>query len=228
VIFVTGTGTGVGKTTLTGLLLGHLRRRGIRALAMKPFASGPPADTRLLWRLQQGAVAAEAISPFRFRLPVAPLVAARAEGRRVSLDVAAGRVLELAGRCECLLVEGCGGLLTPLGPAFTALELMARAKASALVAARNRLGVLNHAIMAHNILCSNGIECSAVVLMATPRGDASTATNGGVLRRWLRPTPVFEVPFLGPARLRLAQRRRPPVSVQKTLAELVRRVKLRR
>src|ERR1051326_5574870 len=89
-IFITGTDTGVGKTVLTGLLLAHLRAIGGHAMALKPFCSGSRKDVDLLYALQDGELAAEAINPFYFREPVAPLIAARQHGRLLPL----GQVLE--------------------------------------------------------------------------------------------------------------------------------------
>ncbi len=85
VVFITGTDTGVGKTLLTGLLLSWLRAAGVNALAIKPFASGGMSDARILGKLQSGRLEPSEISPYRFRLPLAPAVAAELEGRHVNL-----------------------------------------------------------------------------------------------------------------------------------------------
>ena len=71
---------------LTGLLLSHLRRIGSHALAMKPFCCGDRADVELLHALQDGELDCEEINPFYFQKPPAPLVAARLQRRRISLQ----------------------------------------------------------------------------------------------------------------------------------------------
>jgi dethiobiotin synthetase len=147
-LFITGTDTGVGKTTLTALLLCHLRQRGRRVVALKPFCSGGRDDAELLWTLQEGAVGLDEINPFHFKEPLAPLVAARMHGRSIAIS----EVLNYIGRAGSptkdlqeaanaqtrrprsqrmdeslvLIVEGAGGLLAPLGRGFDALDLIKR------------------------------------------------------------------------------------------------------
>ncbi len=198
VVFVTGTDTGAGKTILTALLLLHWRSRGIQALAIKPFATGDPADARLLARCQAGARPVAWVTPFLFRAPVAPLVAAEREHRRVSLGEAVAVVQEARTAADWLLVEGCGGLLTPLGAGYTARELICELECPTLLAARNRLGVLNQAGLAVEALRAAGRTPAAIVLMGCARSDASTASNARVLERLMAPVPVFSLPPLGP------------------------------
>src|SRR5579859_7771518 len=85
IIFITGTDTGVGKTVFTSLLLHHLRKSGVYALAMKPFCSGGRGDVWLLRAMQDGELSEEEINPFHFPEPVAPLVSARQHKRRIPL-----------------------------------------------------------------------------------------------------------------------------------------------
>lgn len=197
IFFVTGTDTGAGKTVLTALLLHHWRRRGIRALAMKPFATGPPDDARLLDRLQEGALPMPLLSSFRFRAPLAPLVAARRERRTVPLAEAVAAIGQLQTRCERLLVEGCGGLLTPLGPGYTARELIAELGCATVICARNRLGVLNQVLLAVEVLRANRTPPDVVVLLGQRGSDPSVPSNAAALRKLASPTPVLELPWLG-------------------------------
>ena len=198
IVFITGTDTGAGKTILTALLLLHWRSRGVRAAAIKPFATGSLADARLLARCQGGAQAVERVTPFLFRAPVAPLVAARRERRQVSLAEAVAVVRAAQTDDAMLFVEGCGGLLTPLGAGYTARELIRELNCPTLVAARNRLGVLNQALLAVTALQAVGLTPAGIVLLACARADASTATNAGALRELVAPVPVFALPYLGP------------------------------
>lgn len=197
-VFVTGTDTGAGKTILTALLLLHWRRRGARALAIKPFATGSLADARLLARCQPRTLPLGRITPFQFRTPVAPFVAAGMERRRVLLDDVVTVVHEAQAGADVLLVEGCGGLLTPLGAGYTARELIRELKCPTLVAARNRLGVLNQALLVTEALRAADLTPAGIVLLGCARTDASTATNARVLRELVAPVPVFALPYLGP------------------------------
>src|SRR5207244_10083399 len=114
ILFITGTDTGVGKTVLTSLLARHLRERGVAVAALKPICSGGRADARVLHFSQNGAVTLDEINPWHFRAPLAPLLAARREHRRVDLAKVLAHVRRVQRRFEVILVEGAGGLLSPL------------------------------------------------------------------------------------------------------------------
>ena len=115
IIFVTGTDTGVGKTLLSSLLLVHLRRTGCHALAMKPFCTGSRKDVEFLHHAMDGEMDPDEINPFYFRQPLAPLVAGGKSRREVAMRAVIELIWRRAALCEYLLIEGVGGLLTPLG-----------------------------------------------------------------------------------------------------------------
>ena len=197
IIFITGTDTGVGKTLLTGLLLHHLRQNGCHVLAMKPFCSGGIADVRFLREVQERELSVEEINPFYFPEPVAPLVAARKHRRKPRLTEVIGCITKLARRCNCLLVEGSGGLLVPLGEGFAAADLLEKLDCEVIVAARNRLGVINHTLLTISELRRLGKKKVKVVLMGQRRHDLSALSNRLVLSELLGEWPVFSVGFLG-------------------------------
>jgi len=220
-IFITGTNTGVGKTVLTGLLLAHLRHRGRKALAIKPFCSGGRGDANLLRTLQDGELSLEEINPFFFPEPVAPLVAAREHRRLISQEEVLDHIHRIGQRCELLLIEGAGGLLAPLGENYTALDLIAALNCDVLVAARNQLGTINHTMLTVSALRNvlgigartprprvsieanqpkHADEASAllrVVLMNARVTDPSCASNAAVLSELLAPVPLVSIPYLG-------------------------------
>lgn len=194
VIFVTGTDTGVGKTILTGLLLAHARRSGVDAAGLKPFCSGGREDAELLWELQNRELPLEVVNPFWFREPLSPWTAARLEGRRVGLKEAVEAIRQV--QAEVLVVEGAGGLLAPLGERFTAVELMQELGAEVIVAAGNRLGVLNHAQLTLEVLRSRGLNSRKVVLMDGGAADRSRGTNREDLQELAEGVAVFELRHL--------------------------------
>lgn len=198
VIFVTGTDTGVGKTVLTGLLLHHLREKGLHALAMKPFCSGGLEDVRFLRALQDNELSEAEVNPWFFPEPVAPLVSARRHRRTIPLEDVV-RAIQRTGRsCEYLLVEGAGGLLVPLGEKYTVADLVRRCADSVIVVAANRLGTINHTCLTVRVLQQfAGRRKLQAVLMQHKHEDASTTTNLAMLRQWLDPVPVENIAFLG-------------------------------
>jgi dethiobiotin synthetase len=198
IVFITGTNTGVGKTLLTALMLKHLRNTGCRALAMKPFATGHRADAELLAAIQDQELPIDVVNPYPYKKPIAPWVAAREEGRLIQLKRAVERVQVVRSACEILLIEGCGGLMSPLGPGYTNLELIAGLKTAVIVVARSELGVLNHTLLTLAALRGCDLRRVAVALMGSRRRDISAETNQAALTELAAPTPVIAVPYLGP------------------------------
>jgi dethiobiotin synthetase len=197
IIFITGTGTGVGKTIFTGMLVHHLREQGVHALAMKPFCSGGRGDVKLLRAMQDAELTEEEINPFYFPKPVAPLVDARRSKRVISLAQVIREIKKLAGRCECLLIEGSGGLLVPLGEKYLISDVIKRLNCEVIVVARNQLGTINHTLLTVEALKRFGVKNIAVALVGTSKKDASVEKNGAVLREFLGGIEVREVAFLG-------------------------------
>jgi dethiobiotin synthetase len=158
IIFITDTDTGVGKTLLTGLPLHHLRQSGCRALAMKPFRSGSRVDAEFLNAVQDGELTPDENNPFFFFGPLAPLVAARKHHRSIRLPEVLPRSTRVAGRYECLLIEGIGGVLLPLGEGLAVPDLVARLGCGAMVVSHDRLGAINDTLLTIGALQTTGIE----------------------------------------------------------------------
>jgi dethiobiotin synthetase len=155
-VFVTGTDTGVGKTTVSVGLLGAWRRRQHRVAAIKPAETGClPRNGEALWpedagRLREaaglGELPIDVICPNRYEIPAAPSVAGRREHRPFDLAaVIRSRDTLVRADPELLLVEGAGGLLVPYGNGATAVDLaLALRPISMLIVARAGLGTINH------------------------------------------------------------------------------------
>ncbi len=220
IIFITGTDTGVGKTLLTASLLHHLRQTGVSALAMKPFCSGGTGDVELLEKIQGGELSAKEINPFHFPEPIAPLVGARRQRRRIKLASVLGAIQMLSPKADCLIVEGAGGLLTPLGEDFSLAEVVAGVGGEVIVVGPNRLGVLNHTLLTVEALRARGMERIQVVLMGQAKPDVSARSNGDTLRELLAPMEIFPLPFLGPAATRWACVKQNTKKIKKTLARI--------
>jgi dethiobiotin synthetase len=196
-IFVTGTDTGVGKTLLTASLLHHLRCTGVHALAMKPFCSGGTHDVTLLHSLQDGELTRREINPFYFAEPVAPMIAARRLRRIVRLGQVADHIRRVQTKCECLLVEGSGGLLVPLGEGYTVSDLIGELVCAVILVARNGLGTINHTVLTMRCLEGGCAGKPGVVLMDDSPADKSSRTNQRTLQELLPGVGVWRVPHLG-------------------------------
>jgi dethiobiotin synthetase len=187
-LFITATDTGVGKTEVTCALLAAARAAGVDAVGMKPAQSGhdpgEPSDADRL-RAAAGAVEPlEAICPYTFGAPLAPAVAARLEGATVSMARILDATRALAARHAAVLVEGAGGLMTPLTERETYAELAVALALPVLVVARAGLGTVNHVALTVEALRRRGLALAGIVLNRTsPTDDPSVAYNAAEIER---------------------------------------------
>ncbi|MBM3875252.1 MAG: dethiobiotin synthase [Verrucomicrobia bacterium] len=199
-IFITGTDTGVGKTVFTCLLARHLRASGVRVAALKPVCSGGRGDALALRAALDGALTLDEINPWHFRAPVAPLLAARREGKRVHLAAVLAHVRRFQKTFEIVLVEGAGGLLSPLGERFNARDLIAKLNATPIVVCPNRLGAVNQALLLMDAVPAVAARPARLVLVQPRTPDASTRSNPTLLGEFLGASRVFTLPRLGKVR----------------------------
>jgi dethiobiotin synthetase len=183
-IFITGTDTGAGKTVLTVLLTKQLRARGVNAAALKPICSGGRDDARKIFGANQGALSLDEINPWHFRAAIAPSLAARREGKKLKMAPVAAHVRAMQKRFEVLLVEGAGGLLSPLGDHFNSRDLILRLDATPIIAAPNRLGVVNHVLLTLEAWPRNFRARARVILLPFGRPDGSTKSNAGLIAEY--------------------------------------------
>lgn len=196
IYFITGTDTGVGKTVLTTLLVRHLRERGVRALAVKPFCSGGREDAQLLRKAQANEVSLNLLNPWHFRAPLTPLLAARREKRKVRQAEALQFLRSAATQCETLLIEGAGGLLSPLGEGFDARDLIADLKARPIIVCPNRLGAVNQVRLVLAALPPRLVKVSRIVLMQTAGNSLATRTNASLLKELLKGQKAEIIPLI--------------------------------
>jgi len=197
-LFITGTDTGAGKTVLTALLTRFLRERGpaCGTAALKPVCSGDRDDARALHAAMHGALTLDEINPWHFRAPVAPLLAARMENRRVKLSQVLAHARALQKRFDVVLVEGAGGLLSPLGENFNSRDLILALRAMPIIVAQNKLGAVNHVLLTREALPKNLRAKARVVLMSPRRLDAATKSNAKLLAE-MAGVEIFSLPWLG-------------------------------
>ncbi|MEO8633882.1 MAG: dethiobiotin synthase [Gemmatimonadales bacterium] len=200
VTLVVGTGTGVGKTWITCAVARALQAAGQQVVAVKPIETGcvEPADPS-----EDGLRLAEATGqagPRRalVRLPglVAPAIAADQAGVTVGYDDLIARLRSMATTDTLLLVEGAGGLLSPLTWSDNHLDLAHSLEARVLLVAADRLGTINHTLMALRVLQAEKISVLGVVLNQPGDPDESTRTNAGALQRLVEHVPIVTVPHL--------------------------------
>ncbi|MFO1186471.1 MAG: dethiobiotin synthase [Alphaproteobacteria bacterium] len=172
--FITGTGTGVGKTLVTAALAHQLRARGRCVDAVKPIVTGfdegrtKESDPSVLIEAlgeELSARTLDRVSPMRFRAPLAPVMAARAEGREFDFAALVGFSEAAARKASgSLLIEGVGGVMVPLGSGKTVLDWIAGLACPAILVAGSYLGTLSHTLTALEVLRQRGILVAGVVV----------------------------------------------------------------
>ena len=197
IIFITGTDTGVGKTVLTALLARFLRGRGVSVAALKPVCSGGRADALALHRALGGSLTLDEINPWHFRAAVAPSFAARLEKRKVKLSPVLAHICATQKNFDVTLVEGAGGLLSPLGADFNSRDLLAALSATPVIVAQNKLGTVNHILLTLEALPKNLRARAVVVLVSPAKPDAAAASNSKLLAQFLSRRKIFTLPWLG-------------------------------
>lgn len=184
-IFITGTDTGVGKTIVTGAITAALRAEGCNVGVWKPVQSGAEigsgnSDAERLIRYSGliGVTAAE-VAPYSFFTPLSPLLAAEAEGVRLTTASLYEAGKPLFRRFDALLVEGAGGVAVPLTEDVLIVDWIAELKMKALIVARSGLGTVNHTLLTAAMLRHKGVDLIGVVLNdgAAPVGCLSRSLS---------------------------------------------------
>ncbi len=197
-LFVAGTDTGVGKTFVASALCLGWRRAGVPVAGFKPFETGCtplPADAEALEAAARSGLPLELRCPFRYEEAVAPAVASARLGEpRRPRRAAAVRTIRSAARGRVAVVEGAGGLLSPLDGLSTNLDLARALGLPVLLVARNALGTQNHTCLALEALRRRRLRVVGVVLSATAEKDPSQRDNAAWIRRLGRVDAVWELP----------------------------------
>lgn len=192
---VTGTDTGVGKTFVTVALLKHLRSRGLDAIGLKPIETGwsDPATS-------DAAALADASNRDltetiwgHFVLPAAPAVAARAEGRDISLAELEGWVRGWSG--PLTLLEGAGGWLVPLSSdALFRDFVQALQPTGVILVAASRLGTINHTLLSAESILAAGLPLVAVAVSVRPDDDPAVLESNVREIQARTSAPVLSIP----------------------------------
>ena len=203
-LFVTGSGTGVGKTLVTQLIVTALRQSGRRVRALKPIVSGFDAsapeesDTaQLLDALGMtfDAPNLDAVSPWRFAEPLSPDMAARREGRTIPFD-------ELVAFCArhtadtTTVIEGVGGVMVPLDESHTVIDWIAAVACPTVLVTGSYLGAISHTLTALEILRVRNVAIRAIIVSESADQPVPPAETVETLARHTRGTTVPMLPRL--------------------------------
>ncbi len=201
-VFVTGTDTGVGKTFVTVCLVSILAKSGLDVGVMKPIETGcrkqnhrlVPRDAAFLKAVSGSRDPLSLINPYRFSKPLAPLVAAEIDHKKIDIGKISSAYKKLRGNHDILFVEGAGGLLVPLVGKLTNLDLILELNLPVLVVVGSKLGAVNHALLTLNWAKESGVKILGVLINQLYPGSRKSLvekTNPGLIQSFT------EVPILG-------------------------------
>jgi len=207
-LFITGTDTGVGKTYVAAMIARWLLTAGRRVGVYKPVASGcsrrrgglVSADALALWEAAGRPGKLARVCPQRFAAPLAPHLAARLEGKRLDRKGLRRGLDYWMATSEVVLVEGAGGLLSPLGRQDYVADLAADLGFPLVVVSRNTLGTINATLqtLVTAAVFRAGLRVAGVVLnhpSPPAADDPSLATNGRELAARCRPPLLAAVAY---------------------------------
>ncbi|HEY2882496.1 MAG TPA: dethiobiotin synthase [Pirellulales bacterium] len=206
-IFVTGNDTGVGKTHVAAMIARSAVAQGLRVGVYKPVASGCRSesgsliadDALELWRAAGEPGEIEQVCPQRFAAPMSPHLAARAEGKVLDSALLREGLEYWRARSDLLVVEGAGGLMSPLGDDEYVADLAHDFHFPLVVVARNQIGVINQTLQTMIVAMTfrDGLDIAGIVLnrVAHPDGDPSIADNRQQLEMRSVPPVLADVSF---------------------------------
>jgi dethiobiotin synthetase len=186
-LVIAGTDTGVGKTWVARALSRALIEAGRRVVAIKPVETGCTGATRAT---EDGALLAAATGQpeprealQRYAAPLAPALAADEAGGTLDLDALVLRIEALGDGADLVLLEGAGGLLSPITWEWNVVDLARTLGASVLLVGADRMGAISHCLLCLSALELAGIDLTGLALTAPETPDPSTGTNAGAIAR---------------------------------------------
>lgn len=201
-LFVTGTGTDVGKTVATAVLASLMKRSGVSFGVSKPVQTGSADDFSDLNDIHDLVPKIKRL-PDRFEtqyclsLPASPHLAAAEEGVRVESSKIVEAIGELAelNLVDFLLVEGAGGVYVPLNDKELTVDLIKKIGAPAVVVADAELGTINHTLLTVEALKNHGIEIKGIVLNRFPENPSVIVRdNVKTIEQWTGEKVLFTIP----------------------------------
>jgi dethiobiotin synthetase len=205
-IFVSATGTDVGKTFVTTGLIRHFLAQGRAVDAIKPVVSGfdpaalPASDPGvLLAALRRPVTIAEVtrISPWRFAAPLSPDMAAQREGRAIDFaavtDFCRGA---MAASRSYLFIEGIGGIMVPLDDSRSVLDLITQLRLPLLLVAGSYVGTISHTLTALQVLARRNLDVAAVVVSESQDSAAALDETVAKIARFSDSIDVVGIPRL--------------------------------
>jgi dethiobiotin synthetase len=197
-VFVTGTGTEVGKTVVAATIARTLTREGRRVAVFKPAVTGldegVETDHALLRRASGSTQSDEEIAPYRYGPPASPHLAAALADEEIDPERLRQAAVVAGEGADAIVCEGVGGLLVPLSPGYLVRDLAADLGYPLVVVAGPGLGTINHTLLTIEAARAAGLEVAAIVLTPWPDEPTEIERSNRETIADLGGTPVLTLP----------------------------------
>lgn len=190
--FLTGTDTGVGKTTVTAALAACIKRLGVDVGVMKPVATGIPqkndfksSDVSLLYHASKVNDPEDMINPIFMPLPVSPYDASKTLELDFDKKIIFEKFDKLKNKHDMLLVEGIGGIMTPISRDYFVADMIKAMGLETIIVTRSTLGTLNHTLMTVKTCHDYKIPIKGIIIN-------NYDENGGIAEK-NSPSTIYEI-----------------------------------
>ncbi len=170
-LFIAGTDTDVGKTCVTAALISMLKKTGKDVGFMKPFATGHKqnsefrsSDVESLASISKINDSDELLNPYFFSIPASPFTAAKKLNVEIDLSLVYSAYDKLSSIHDYLLVEGIGGIMTPIKSDYTVCNLIKELRLSVIIVCDSKIGTVNHTMMTCKMCELYGIPITGIVI----------------------------------------------------------------
>ena len=185
--FITATDTGVGKTSITAGLAGSMRKFGVNVGVMKPIASGIPqktgfksSDVDIIVEASQTKDSEDLINPVFLPIPTSPYDATKLLSLPVDMPLILTTFTKLLSIHDVLLVEGIGGIMTPITKNFFVADMIKVMGIETIIVTRATLGTLNHTMMTYQLCKDYGIKVKGLVINNFDEKGTATEKNAPI------------------------------------------------
>ena len=203
-LFITGTDTDVGKTTVALGLISALKAKGLRVGVMKPVSAGCELtddglrnkDAVLLMQQSSVDFPYEVVNPFAFEPAVAPHIAAAKAGVNIDIEVIRNCYREIAKKVDVVIVEGAGGWLVPINEKETMADVVKELSLDVITVVGIRLGCLNHALLTSQSIAACGLNHKGWIANHLSVATECAAENINALRQRIPASLLDEITYI--------------------------------
>jgi len=162
-LFITGTDTGAGKTYISCSIVRALKNRGFNVGVMKPISTGDRLDAKKLIAASGTGDPLDDVNPIFLKYPLAPMVSARLSRKTIEIKKITNAYKTLEKRHEFMLVEGVGGITSPLWEDYLLVHMMKELQLPAVLVTSPKLGTINHTVLTVEYGNHHGVDWQGII-----------------------------------------------------------------